>query len=55
MANYAVTTWQQVGQVIDLVTAMKTKLETIDTGKTIRSIGIIPRGNTATAWIIYDT
>ena len=55
MANYAVTTWNQRNQMDTLVAAMKAKLETIVNTKVIRSIGIIPRGNTCEGWIIYDT
>ncbi len=55
MANYAVTTYVVEGPVKTVAAALETKIETIDTGKTIRLQVIVPMGNTFAGVLQYDT
>ena len=56
MANYAVNDW--VSDVDDLPTVLasiETKLESIDSAKTIRLIGVMPvQGGFCQGYIVYD-
>jgi len=55
MANYAVTDWTTQGTREEVLAAIETKLETIDTGKTIRLLET--HHNAGKIWyavMIYD-
>ena len=56
MANYAVTDYKtSESQLGTVIAALETKLETIDTSKTIRYIDVLPMGNGEfVGVIIYD-
>lgn len=59
MANYAVTVYTTDPQnsVADAAALLETRLETVDTTKTIRLVTIMPRGNSGefVGCAIYDT
>ena len=55
MTNYAVTTYSVNGDVEGVLDALKTKIETIDDTKTIRTVDVVKRGNEFSGILIYDT
>lgn len=55
MGNYAVTTYAIKGDYDVVLAALETKIETIDTGKTIRLYAVVPRGNEFVGMLVYDT
>lgn len=54
MANYAVEKYSTQGSYIDVLSALETKLETVDSAKTIRLIRVVPNGNSYIGVLIYD-
>ena len=54
MANYNTTNYVTKGTPQQVADALVAKIDTIDTGKTIRNISIAPQGNTFVGVIIYD-
>jgi len=55
MANYAVTDYVITNKSpTEIAAAFETYLETIDTAKTIRYIGIVEKGSACTGIIIHD-
>lgn len=59
MANYAVEDFStSIGTYAEVLAEMETELETVDTTKTIRAIGINPTGrdrDQCVGYIVYDT
>lgn len=57
MAVYTVTAFSTGNKpnVKDAIDALKTQLDTVDTGKTIRFVNVIREGANFTGWAIYDT
>ena len=55
MASYAVTNYSIKGEYDAVLAALETQLETVDDGKTIRYVDIVPRGNEFVGILIYDT
>lgn len=59
MANYAVEDFStSIGTHAEVLAEMETELETVDTTKTIRAIGINPTGrdrDQCVGYIVYDT
>jgi hypothetical protein len=55
MTNYAVTSYNLVGDYATVVAALETRIETIDNGKTIRAYTIVPYGNEYVGLLVYDT
>jgi len=56
MANYAVTVWNSsVAPLSVVLTELETKIETVDTTKTLRSVGVVPVGDNAQGFVIHDT
>ncbi|KKM60198.1 hypothetical protein LCGC14_1544290 [marine sediment metagenome] len=55
MAAYSVTTYSNKGAYDAVLAALETELETVNDGKTIRYVDIIPRGNEFVGILIYDT
>lgn len=55
MTAYSVNDWvSKVGPLVDVAAELETQLETIDSGKTIRLISVIPVGSNAQAILITD-
>jgi len=58
MANYSTTPWSnRYDSYSEAVTALSDKIDTIDTGKTLRDSGVFPvgEGKWFVAYLIYDT
>ena len=55
MANYAVTTYNVKGDYDSVMSSLETKIETIDSTKSIRVYTIVPRGNEFAGILVYDT
>ena len=55
MAAYSFTTYSTKGAYDVVLAALETQLETVNDGKTIRYVDIIPRGNEFVGILIYDT
>jgi hypothetical protein len=56
MANYAVIKWaSKPGALTTVMGELETYIETVDSSKTIRGIGIVPIGSdNAQAWVVHD-
>ena len=54
MVNYAFTKWSTQGSFEFCLAAIETQLETVDDGKTIRYVDIVPRGNEYVGILMYD-
>lgn len=55
MTDFIVTTWSTNGSFEFCLAAIETKLETVNDGKTIRYVDIVPRGNEFVGILMYDT
>lgn len=57
MASYSLTRYVTDPQnsVDDALALIEAKVELVDTGKTIRAIGVYPHGKEAVGYVIYDT
>ena len=59
MANYAVTTYTTEGSAVVVAAALETRIETVDTTKTIRLYSIVqnqePSTNQCIGILVYDT
>jgi len=55
MAAYVLTNYSIKGDYDSVLAALEAKLETVDTGKTIRYCDIIKRGNEFVGVLLYDT
>jgi len=59
MANYVLTTFSTSGTLEEVLAAMETELEAVDTGKTIRLIDIdldaVGSSRNYVGYIVYDT
>ncbi len=55
MGTYAVTSFTTRGSAEVVSAALKVKIDTIDTGKTLRLINIAKEGNEFVGSLIYDT
>ncbi len=55
MGNYAVTTWSKKGEYDEVLAALETQIETVDSGKTIYLMSIVPRGNEFVGILVYVT
>ena len=54
MTAYSLTTFStSVGEFDVVLAALETQLETVDNGKTIHKVDIIPRGNEFVGILIY--
>lgn len=54
MVNYDVDTYSVRGDIDSVLSGLKTKIETIDNGKTLRDVRIVPEGSVFRGIIIYD-
>lgn len=54
MANYSTTSYTTKGTPSEVADALVTKINTVDTGKTIRLVSVVPQGNTFVGVVIYD-
>lgn len=55
MTAYSVSTYDIRGSVAECLAGLKAKIDTIDTGKTLRNMGIVREGNVHHGYLIYDT
>ena len=55
MGAYSVTTYTIKGDYDYVAASIETRIETLDTGKTLRYVAILPRGNEFVGVLIYDT
>lgn len=54
MTNFILTRYSVVGDYDSVLKALEVQLETVDTGKTIRYVDIIKRGNEFVGVLLYD-
>jgi hypothetical protein len=55
MANYNVAVWtSSINSLATVAAEVETKIDTIDTGKTLRSIAWVPVGVNIQAVVVYD-
>jgi hypothetical protein len=54
MADYSVESYSIRGSFQTVLTALETKINSIDDRKTLRRISIVNEGNTFRGYIIYD-
>ena len=55
MTDYVLTRFSIKGEYDAVLEALEDELETVDTGKTIRYVDIVERGNEFVGVLIYDT
>ena len=55
MVNFVLTRWSTQGSFEFCLSAMETQLETVDNGKTIRYVDLLPRGLEFVGILVYDT
>jgi hypothetical protein len=55
MTNYTITKYSIVGDFDYVLAALETKLETVDSGKTIYLCSVVPRGNEFVGLLLYAT
>ncbi len=55
MGNYSVTTYSIKGDYDEVLAAIETRIETVDSSKTIYLMSVVPRGNEFVGLLLYAT